>query len=103
MIASERTKRAIMNAAAYICDTLNPILLPLYGEELTPEQLIYRIVMAEHPFPDGKQSEIGNTVRGLEQRLFNLERALSGNPGSSWMRYWDRSGFIVVTTDEEVS
>lgn len=103
MIADDRTKRAILNSAAQICATLNPILLPLYGRELTPEDLIYRVVMAEHRFPNGKQTPIGNTVRGVEQRLYNLEKALSGDPGPVWTRYWDRNGFMVIEDETEVS
>lgn len=82
------TRLAIDNAACYLCDILNASSLAiLYDTLLTPEQVVYRLLLAEK-VPDGKQAEIVQTLRGVDQRAFNLKQAIHGEPGKIWMRRW---------------
>lgn len=82
------TRLAIENAARYLCDILNASSLAiLYGTELTPEQVTYRLLMATG-LPDGRQAEIIQTLRGIDQRAFHLKCAIEGEPGKVWLRRW---------------
>lgn len=84
----DETRLAIRNSASYLCETCNKSALAiLYGTLLTPEEVVYRLLMAD-AVPDGACQEIIQTFRGFNQRTENLYLAIHGNPGEVWKRRW---------------
>lgn len=97
----EQTRHAIEESASHICEILNTSLSFLLKEPLTPEKLVYLLITTDADIPDGKMDETLGTVRGLMQRIYNLQQAIEGNPGNVWKRHWSRIGQNIIQIKDD--
>lgn len=104
MQLDKQTHEAIENSASYLCSVLNESIGVVMKEPLTPEKLVYMLLLSDD-VPDGKEEETLGTLRGIKQRLFHLQRAIHGQPGRMWLKYWTkgRGGLEPVIMEEAVS